>query len=157
MQRVYVTLALVVGLLSLSGCSQQPQQPAYKLVSTVEDLMEGIVIPASDRVFQVGATSVTKDGIFESVPKDDEEWSLVKHSAMVLAEAGNLLQFEARAQEADWKNFAHALTEHATGIAAKAEAKDKDAVFNAAAAMYTQTCQACHAKYLPQEEAAAVR
>jgi hypothetical protein len=90
------------------------------------------------------------------VPKDDEEWSLVKHNAMVLAEAGNLLQFDARAQEAEWKNFSHALTEHATGIAAKAEAKDKQAVFDAAAAMYTEACQACHAKYLP-EEAAAVR
>ena len=38
------------------------------------------------------------------------------------------------------------------GLATKADAKDKQAVFDAAAAMYDQACQACHAQYLTEEE-----
>lgn len=137
--------------LSLISCSQEPAPaPAYKMVSTVEDVMEGIVIPASDRVFEVGAYNVTTNGVQESIPKDDEEWSLVKHSAMSLAEAGNLLKFESRAQEANWVKFSQMLTDRALVVAAKADAKDTQGVFDAAAAMYQEACTGCHAQYLTE-------
>lgn len=115
--------------------------------------MEGIVIPASEKVFEVGAISVSKEGVLESAPQDDEEWALVKHNAMALAEAGNLLMFEARAKEANWMKYSQALVDLAAAVAAKADAKDTQAVFDAAATMYTEACQACHAQYLTEADA----
>jgi hypothetical protein len=65
-------------------------------VGAVKDIMEGIVDPSADVVWESVATSITAAGLVEKAPKTDEEWAIVQHSALMLAEAANLLKMPGR-------------------------------------------------------------
>ena len=83
----------------------------------------------------------------EIEPKTDEEWTAVRNSAYVVAEAGNLLMMTGRAKdEADWMRLSQALVDVGQRAIKAAESKNKAAVFDAGAEVY-DACVACHAKY----------
>jgi hypothetical protein len=65
-------------------------------VGAVKDIMEGIVDPSADVVWESVATSITAAGLVEKAPKTDDEWAVVQHSALMLAEAANLLKMPGR-------------------------------------------------------------
>jgi hypothetical protein len=65
-------------------------------VGTVKEIMEGIVDPSADVVWESVATSITAAGVEERAPKTDDEWAVVQHSALMLAEAANLLKVRGR-------------------------------------------------------------
>src|SRR6516162_5117706 len=82
-----------------SACaSQQPQaeqkqaaqgEPEYRLTATVKDIMDALVDPGSDYIWDSVETTVSAKGIEEKAPHTDEEWKQVRNHAIMLLEATN--------------------------------------------------------------------
>lgn len=100
----FFSLTVLVGLVALGTASCQkakpapPAQPApdYHVVGTIKDVMEGIVEPSADFVWDSVATDVTAKGVEEKRPQTDDDWEDVEHNALMLAEATNLLKIPGR-------------------------------------------------------------
>lgn len=99
--RAVVVLALAQCLLLLTQCTSQPAPapsttsataPPLTPVLSVKELMEHIIDPTADWIFDAAVIDVTASGIKEIIPKTDEEWLRVERGAMMLAEASNLLK-----------------------------------------------------------------
>lgn len=58
--------------------------------------MQSMVDPQADTLWNAVATIVTKDGVEERQPRTDEEWAAVRHAAVTIAEAPNLLRMPGR-------------------------------------------------------------
>jgi hypothetical protein len=140
---------LAAGLL-LWGCDRAGGQPGgstpYNPVATVDDIMEAIVIPSSQAVFDA---VVYSNGELVQAPRNDEDWSALRIHALGVAEAGNLLMMPPRARDGDWTTLARALNERAIAAADAARTKDVDALLAAGGELYN-VCAACHEKYIPQ-------
>lgn len=87
-------------LLGFAACSQPAPAPASEDVmrptATIKDIMDSIIAPAADTLWESVATIVTPSGIEERRPRTDEEWLVVRRSAVQLVEAANLLIVEGR-------------------------------------------------------------
>jgi hypothetical protein len=90
--------AVAIGLVVGWRATRQAETPDATLnrVGTVKEIMQGIVDPSADVVWESVATSITAAGVEERAPKTDEEWAAVQHSALMLAEAFNLLKMRGR-------------------------------------------------------------
>lgn len=64
--------------------------------ATIKDLMDSIVDPSADVVWNSVATTVGTSGTSEKVPQTDQEWTDVRKGAIRLVEAGNLLMMPGR-------------------------------------------------------------
>ena len=99
--RKYVSVALTSILVLLAAaCAQKSsqlsqQQPEYRL-NTVKDVMDSIVDPASDYIWDAVETTVSAKGVEEKAPHTDEDWKQVRRHAIMLLEATNLLQIPGR-------------------------------------------------------------
>jgi len=88
-------------LLTLAACSPKPQ-PAptppvtFKPAASIQDLMVSIVDPAADALWEAVSTETTASGVKENQPRTEQEWQAVRHHAIALQEAGNLLMMEGR-------------------------------------------------------------
>jgi hypothetical protein len=80
------------------GDAAQPTRPAqqYRLTATVQDLMDGIIDPAADVLWDSVAYIATPKGIEDRQPRTDDEWKTVRNSAITLIEAANLLSMPGR-------------------------------------------------------------
>jgi hypothetical protein len=67
-----------------------------KAVATVKDVMDFIVIPSSEFVFNSVSSTEGPNGPVEKQPRTEEEWTEVKKHALLLSEAGNLLMVPGR-------------------------------------------------------------
>ena len=118
------------------------QAPAFQAVGTVRQIMLGIVAPTSDVIFKVP----------NEAPKTDKEWKTVQDSALMLAEAGNLLLMPPRAKtNPDWAKFAQTLTAQGSRAFKAANAKDAKSLEDIGNDI-DQVCEDCHAKYLPKTQ-----
>ena len=116
------------------------QAPTFHPVGTVRQVMLGIVKPTSDVIFKFQ---------FDP-PKTDEDWATLQNSALNLAEAGNLLLLPGRAKDkGEWTKHATALVETGSQAFKAANAKDAKALEEIGNKI-DETCEACHAKYLPK-------
>ena len=70
--------------------------PQYAPAATIKDLMLSIVDPAADQVWNAVTTVQTAKGTEETVPKTAEDWLKVRHGAVSLSEAANLLMMPGR-------------------------------------------------------------
>lgn len=151
-------------------------------VGTVKDVMKGIVDPTSKAIWDAVGTESGKNGVVEKAPKTDEEWAVVEHSALSLAEAANLLKVpgrhmalpeQANAKTAPdapeltpaqieekvnkdrgaWDVKADALRMTATKAIAAAKAHDKDGILNVGEEI-DNACEACHKVYWYPDEVA---
>ena len=151
--------------------------PAYKAIATLQDLMSGMVDPASKVVFGAVSSEDTPNGTVEKAPKNDAEWFFVRRSALTLAEAANLLLVPGRhfavpanAQKhgdgelspaasealvskdrAAWNTLVLALREAAMGAVTAAEAKRKDD-FGAVSEAIDTACENCHLRFWYPEQ-----
>lgn len=154
-------LLLLSGILSCAGAACGGSSPAgtvptaggpappLRPVASVVQLMDAIVIPSSQRVFDA---VVYVNGQLERSPKSDDDWFRVQMNALAVAEAGNLLMLPPRAKDdGDWLTFSRALTDSAYRAAQAAEAKDLDAVLRTGGELYN-ACTQCHEKYLTMPE-----
>ena len=162
-----------------TAAAETPMVP----VGTVKDVMKGIVDPTSKAIWDAVGTESGKNGIVEKVPKTDDEWAVLEHSALSLAEAANLLKIPGRhialpeqandktAKDAPeltpaqieekvnkdrgaWDVKADALRMTATKAIAAAKAHDKDGILNVGEEI-DNACESCHKVYWYPDEVTA--
>ena len=104
-RRVAIASVMVAGALT-AHCSSSSPAPAAAPVKpspptlesalqptlTVKELMEHIIDPTADWVFDAAVVDVTAKGIVETKPLTDDDWLKVERGGMLLAEATNLLK-----------------------------------------------------------------
>src|SRR5437867_3487688 len=66
-------------------------QSTSKPVATVKDVMDYIVIPSSEFVFNAVSSTEGPNGAVNKEPKTEADWAEVRKYAVLLSEAGNLL------------------------------------------------------------------
>lgn len=102
--RWQIAAALSVGLLGLAAAvatlttiaadsGNAKDRPVY---SSIKELMESIIDPSADVLWNAGGTVVDKDGFHELAPKTDEQWLDVRRAAVRIIEGGNLLMMQGR-------------------------------------------------------------
>ena len=148
----------LMGVVLIVACeTPSTAPPPFVPVGDVQQLMEMVIDPAADIVWESVGTIVTLDGTEEIFPRSDEEWSTVRNSAMVLAESGNLLMVGDRAKgEGPWMIMSQALVEAGMVALEAAEAQDPEAIFGVGEQIYN-ACETCHILYWYTEEDAVIR
>src|SRR5690348_8854687 len=63
-----------------------------KPIVSVKELMENMIDPIADNIFDAVWTDITKKGITEYRPRNDADWAKVKVGAVTLAEGVYLLK-----------------------------------------------------------------
>jgi hypothetical protein len=104
-----VAVACLIGLGALAAqCGSSPQSPApapapakpappslestLTPTLTVKELMEHIIDPTADWVFDAAVVDVTAKGVVETKPLTDDDWLKVERGGLLLAESMNLLK-----------------------------------------------------------------
>src|SRR3954469_3671705 len=79
------------------GCSKTPApEPELPKPATIKDIMDSMVDPSGDFLFESLVQIADEKGIREKAPETDEEWKEVRARAVVLLEAPNLLVMPGR-------------------------------------------------------------
>ncbi|MBH17230.1 MAG: hypothetical protein VX338_05685 [Acidobacteriota bacterium] len=153
-----IKVFFLMGVVLIVACeTPSTAPPPFVPVGDVQQLMEMVIDPAADIVWESVGTIVTLDGTEEIFPRSDEEWSTVRNSAMVLAESGNLLMVGDRSKgEGPWMIMSQALVEAGMVALEAAESKDPEAVFAVGEQIYN-ACETCHVLYWYTEEDAVIR
>jgi len=172
--KIYRWLPFSVFLTLLTaGCGKpKPAEPALVHTATIKDIMDSMVDPSGDFLFESVQEIADEKGIREKAPQTDEEWEEVRHRAFILVEAPNLLTMEGRVVahpneksknpqvelqpeeiqklvDSDRPGFirrARRLQDAATLALKAADAKDKDALFKAIDSV-DKACENCHLHY----------
>ena len=144
----------------------------YKLTTTLADVMESIVEPSADVLWNAVGVTVTQAGTEETAPETDEDWAHVRWSAVTLAEATNALIIPGRSIDAPdtkpedpsselnpaqikarvdanrpvWVAFAHGLHAAAMQAVRAIDAKDVTALTDAGGAI-DAACESCHLQF----------
>ena len=169
-RRLSLFLALVCFLL-FGSCAKPKPEAEYRPSTTIRDLMDGMVDPAADTIWNSVSTTITKQRKEEKAPHTDQEWATVRHSAIALLEASNLLQIPGRhvampgqrneqgielqpeqietlinQDRQAWITLAHGLHDASTKALQAAEAKDPARVLESGDAI-DNACEHCHQTY----------
>ena len=89
--RTYWT-AIATLLCVAGGCSRSvPNAPELATTATIKDLMDAMVDPNAEYLFDNIVEIVDETGIIDKTPKTDDEWKEVRRRAVMLVEAPNLL------------------------------------------------------------------
>jgi hypothetical protein len=156
----------------MSACKAKEAESDYRPTATVKEIMDAMAEPNADALWDSVATIATVKGVEQQQPRTDEEWDEVRHHAITLIEATNLLMMPGRrianpGEKAEdpkvelspeqietavsqdrsaWSQLAHGL--HDAGmVAIKAiDAKDGRALFDAGEVI-DKACENCHVKY----------
>jgi hypothetical protein len=165
---------LIAGLLVLAGGCSRKEPPATDLArpATIKDIMDSMVDPSADFLFESVVEIADEKGITQKAPQTDEEWKQVRRHAFVLLEAPNLLVMEGRrvAQphersenpqvelqpediqklvDGDRPSFilrARKLQDGAEAALKAIDRKDKTALFHAIESI-DRACESCHLRY----------
>ena len=141
-------LSLVACAASLAACSSAPQPPPFKPIADTKLLMQSVVDPTADEIWDAVRTIITKDGTEEIRPKTNKDWEAVRNQAVALAESGNLLMMVPRAKDGgEWMTRSRELVDTSERAIRAAEAKNADELFTAGGDIY-QACSNCHQKYM---------
>jgi hypothetical protein len=165
-------------LCATAACSKTEPAPAasdapqYEAAATVKDIMLSIIDPAADQVWNSVTTVQTAKGTEETVPKTAEDWLKVRHGAVTLSEAANLLMMPGRhvaqpheksetpgvelepaemevlinKDRAAFNQRARALHEAGMAALAAVDAKDAQKLFEVGEQI-ENTCEGCHSNY----------
>ena len=180
--RISIGLSMLVFCLALiAACQSQgpapaappaPPEPTYLPTATIKDLMLSIVDPSADVVWLSVTTIVDEKGLKETIPKTDEEWKKVRHGAIALAEAANLLKMPGRRvaqpgeksetpgvelepeemdvliakDRAAWHERATHLHDAAIDVIGAIDARDGNKVFELGEKI-EEACENCHKQY----------
>ena len=143
-----LSAALVLMVSGCSGADNETAHSDYRATSSMHEFMTWYLEPAADVLWDNAGYIVTEDGEEDLQPTTDEGWDHVRNHATIVAEAGNLLRMPGYAvPEADWMEYAHAMTDAALQARDAAQAQDADALFQAGANLYS-VCRACHNRYV---------
>lgn len=178
-----IAWGIVSGIVVLAGMTayvsgHRPRQPQtadpvpYAPNATVKDLMDAIVDPSADDVWNAVKTTVDPRGIQDAAPATDEDWAAVRRGAIRLVEAANLLMMPGRhmarpgersetpgvelepgqmealvdRDRAAWNQRAAALRDVSREVLRAADAHDAAALFEVGGRLDT-ACENCHRQY----------
>jgi hypothetical protein len=130
------------------ACSGGPQPPPLKPIADIKQLMQAAIDPAADVIWEATGSITDANGTVNRRPKNDEEWAVVRNSAIVLTESANLLMMLPRAKDGDeWMKRSQEMMD--TGLAAwkAADAKNVDLLFTVGGDVY-EACSRCHQQYM---------
>ena len=171
---------LAASLLLVGACRAQPP-PEYRPTATVKDIMDSIVDPSADVLWDSVATIITAAGTEQRAPQTDEEWANLRRRTVQLIEATNLLLIPGRhvarpGEKAEdpkiqlapeqiealinqdrqlWTSRAHGLHDAAMEAQKAIEARNADALLDAGDGL-DKACENCHLVYwYPRKPAAA--
>jgi hypothetical protein len=95
--RRFVFLCLVgASVLVAVACNRTQPPPPFQTEATIKDIMDSMVDPSADVLWQSVATIVSAAGTEERQPRTDDDWKTVHRSAVILVEATNLLKMDGR-------------------------------------------------------------
>ena len=176
---------LVLGGLVSASCTSKASAPQAELkpIVSIKELMENIIDPIADNVFDAVGTDATEKGIVETKPRTDEDWAKVQIGAVTLAEGSNLLkmvrsvappgdknnsggpnapelspeaiQAKIEGDRALWNKHADELRDEALRVMDIVKAKNADALFEAGSRL-DRVCENCHLEYWYPGDKAAV-
>jgi len=144
----------------------------FRTTATIKDIMDSVVDPSADYLWDSVATIVSRKGTEERRPRTDMEWKEVRRRAIALVEATNLLIMDGRKvakpgeksenpgielgpeeiqglideDRASLIKFAHGLHDAGMKALAAIDKKDPDALSDSGEAI-DEACEQCHLKY----------
>ncbi len=163
----------VVALVAACRTAPPPPPPApeFQPISPIVDVMEFMIEPSADVLWESVATIVNEKGIEDRRPRTDEEWTVVKRSAVTLVEATNLLLIDRPAAHpgtksenpnielepeqidklladdpASWKKYVKALYDATVPALTAINNKDAEALLTSGEGIDT-ACENCHLHY----------
>ena len=140
-------LVFVAGA-AVAGCGGAPAPPPFRVVADNKLLMQSVIDPSADFVWDSVKTIITKDKTEEIRPHTNEEWLAVRNAAVALTESGNLLMMAPRAKDGgDWMKLSQELINTGEAAIRAADAKNADRLFTVGGDIY-ESCSACHQKYM---------
>ncbi len=120
---------------------------AFQPVASVGQVMDAIVIPRSDQIFEA---AIYDNGVLVASPETLEEWADLEFAALALAESGNLLLMPPRLRDAgDWVAMSHALTDASMEVLQAARVQDVDELLRTGSILY-EACLNCHEQYVTE-------
>ena len=147
MRRTRLIPAFSVLVLALAACGDDPEPPPFAVVADSKQLMLSVIEPAAEVYWDAVGVIMDMEGTYEIRPETSEEWAAVENAAFVLAESGNLMLLEERAQgQGHWVAMSRAMIDVGRRAAEAAQARDPDAVFETGGDIYL-VCTGCHAVY----------
>jgi hypothetical protein len=136
-----------VGLVVVGARASQRSSSLVTPIASMQEIMSGMVVPASDAVFAAVSVSVTKEGTEEKAPKTDAEWQALTGRAAMLVEAGNLMLVNGRLKDkGDWVKFTQTYIDAAKVALDAARSHKPDGVYAAGEAI-DKSCDTCHEQY----------
>jgi hypothetical protein len=158
MNRRSVLPAVLTLLLAACNAPPPPAPPAaaappYNTALSLKQVMEWVIDPAADAVWESVAIIITDKGENQKAPKTEEEWEKVRNGAATLVESGNLLMMQTRMRDdKKWAASAKRMSDAGLVALRAAEKKDVAALFDSGALIYN-ACSACHADFRVGETA----
>ena len=138
---------LLLAACVVSACGG-PQPPPFKPVSDNKLLMQAVVDPNADIIWEAVKTIDSPAGTEEIRPKNNEEWAAVRNAAVALAESGNLLMLVPRAKDGgEWMKRAQEMIDTGEKAIRAAEAKNAEQLFTVGGDIY-DSCSNCHRQYM---------
>jgi len=181
MRNYLMLVSVCVAVFLSTGCKSQepPKESEYKLTSLVRQIMGSMVMPNADVLWSSVSTNVTDTGTEEKAPKTEDEWKVVRSSAVTIMEASDLILIPGRrvaapgekeqdpnvnlspekiealinADRASWVKMAHDLHDSVMPALKAIDAKDAQALSDAGAGI-DKACEDCHLKYWYPKNAA---
>ncbi len=171
--------------LLLAQCSSSPAPASYSKpadpspltpVLSVKELMEHIIDPTADWIFDAAVVDVSDKGVRTTMPTSDEDWLRVERGVLLLAESSNLLkmprpmvpagapaaarpagepapelspsEIEAKvnANRAMWNDHADGLRKAALASLPSVKARNVDALFQIGSEI-DKACENCHLEF----------
>jgi len=181
MHRTLVAL-LIGSIIVIAGCTS-PQQTEFRPTSTVKDIMDSLVDPSADAIWDSVEIVATLEGTEHKAPRTDDDWKALRRHAVALVEASNLLLIPGRhvaksGEKADdarvdlhpdeiealltkdpsaWAMRAHILYDAAAESLKAIDARDVTSLMNSGETL-DSACESCHRNYwyrTPPPESAA--
>src|SRR5580704_16149725 len=169
MRRLLLLFFFSVFVIAACNRTQPPPPSSLQPEATIKDIMDSMVDPSADVLWDSVATIVSVSGMEERAPRTDEDWAKVRHNAITLVEATNLILMDGRrvarpGEKAEnpkvelgpeeieavisqdrqaWINFAHGLNDAAMAALKGIDAKDVKGLFDAGEAI-DAACESCH-------------
>jgi hypothetical protein len=164
-------LIALVSLFAVAGCSREAR-PEFRTTATVKDIMESVVDPSADALWDSVEVIATLEGTEHKAPKTEEDWKALRRHAITLVEASNLLLIPGRQvaqpgekaedarvdlhpeeiqallekDPAAWALRAHRLHDASMEALKAIEAKDVTGLMNSGETL-DAACESCHRNY----------
>jgi cytochrome c556 len=169
-----LTCALLFQQCTSKAAPSTVGESSIKPIVTIKELMENIIDPIADNVFDAVGVDVSAKGVVETKPVTDDDWAKVRQGAVTLAEGSNLLkmprpvappgdknnsngpnapelspeqiQFKIDGDRALWNKHVDELRDEALKVLEIVKSKDADSLFQAGSRI-DKACENCHLEY----------